>query len=188
MDKKADATGRSGKRTGRIAKINRAPKGEPWVWHTLEMLTSDSWLAMGVNARRVLERVEVEHMAHGGTENGSLIVTHKNFMDVGIGASAIHPGIQEVVFLGFLRYVQGGRWGGSNRPSRFRITWLPDKSGAPATNEWKGVTVEQIKVWKKERTDALRARRQYRRKLKVGTEFSGMKPLLSVVQGGEGEK
>lgn len=185
MNRGVDATGRSGKRTGRAAAKNRPPKGAAFIWHTHEMLTSEAWLAMGVNSRRVLERVEIEHMDHGGTENGRLIVTHKNFLDFGVNASEIHPAIQELVFLGFLRYVQGGRWGGSNRPSKYRITWLPDKSEASATNEWRGVTAEQIQVWKKERTKARKARRQYRKNLKVATEFRGTKPRLSVVSGGK---
>jgi len=69
----------SRKRTGMTAikRENRPPKDMPWIWLTREMLESPAWRAMDMlAARRVVERIILEHMAHAGTENGNLIVTY----------------------------------------------------------------------------------------------------------------
>ena len=57
--------------------VNR-PKGA-FVWFTREFLASQAWREMPLAARRVVERVAIEHMNHGGTLNGSLIVTYNDF-------------------------------------------------------------------------------------------------------------
>ena len=40
-------------------------------------------------ARRVLERVILEHMAHGGTQNGDLTVTYDDFALNGLSSRRI---------------------------------------------------------------------------------------------------
>jgi hypothetical protein len=140
---------------------------------------------MGVNARRVLERIEIEHMEHGGVENGALPVTHKDFMAAGVKASEITPAIKKLVFLGIIHHERGGRYGGTNKPSKFGLAWLPDQSGSPATNRWKAITAEQIEIWKGERSKARKGRRVYLRNQKATTDSRGMKPRLSVVVGGK---
>jgi hypothetical protein len=181
------AKGRESRRTGREGSYSKPPKGSSWVWHTEDMLISPAWRALSINAKRVIERVELEHMAHGGNENGTLPVTHQNFRKHGIYATAIAPAIQEAIFLGFIRCVQGGRWNEKNTPSIFRITWLGDKNGNAPTNEWQSVTQEQIDVWKSKRNQSQKARKQWRKNLKHTTETSGTVTRLSVVRGGKHE-
>src|SRR4051812_25274310 len=72
----------------------------------VEMLSSAAYRVLSLAAHRVLARIEIEHAAHGGFENGSLPVTFQNFEDYGIDRHAIRPAIDECVALGFLRLTE----------------------------------------------------------------------------------
>lgn len=161
---KPNATGRSsGIRTGKDGKWHRPPKGEPWVWHTRELLSSPAWRAQSVNTRRLIDFLEIEHMNHAGTENGKLKATHDQLRAFGLSANLIRDAIEEAAFLGLLRYDRGGRWALTNQPSIFRLTFLPDREGYAPTNDWKRRTEEEIKKW----NAARRANRIGRQKQKA---------------------
>jgi hypothetical protein len=85
--------------------------GEPFVPHTLSMLVSHAYRVLSLTARRVLDRIEIEHLQHGGKENGNLTVTYDQFEDYGIHRHAIGPAIREVVVLGFVEITEHGRAG-----------------------------------------------------------------------------
>jgi hypothetical protein len=111
----------------------------PFVSHALEMRRSPAWLHLSDTARRVLDRLEVEHMEHGGAENGSLICTYKDFAKVGIRRASISRALRECVFLGFLEVTQkGGRAISDNRwPSLYRLTYVSGRGKSPdVSNEW----------------------------------------------------
>lgn len=133
--RQTDATGKSSNKLIPRARRNLKPDG-PFVAHTREMLESTAWRSLGINARRVLDRIEVEHLAHAGTENGSLPVTHADFIAAGVSRNQVTKAIREAHEAGFIDYRRGGRYGGEKRPSMFRLTYLgtPDW---PPTNEWK---------------------------------------------------
>ncbi len=163
--RKPNATGRSsGKRTGRVAKAHRPPPNEPFIWHTRGLLTSDAWRAQSVNCMRLLSALEVEHMNHAGTENGTLKATYDQLEAYGLTRSEIRPATEEAELLGLLRCVRGGRWVGTNKPSAYRLTYLADRDGNPPTNEWDRVSQEQIKAWRSERVDHRRERRTHQKK------------------------
>jgi hypothetical protein len=90
----------------------------------------------------VLARIEIEHMHHGGAENGHLPVTYEDFVRYGIHRHAIAPAIRELVALGFIEITQRGRAG--NRefrlPSMYRLTYRNVK-GMPGdgTHEWRWI-------------------------------------------------
>jgi hypothetical protein len=44
--------------------------------HTIEMIKSPAWSVLSLSARRVLDRIEIEHADHGGYDNGKLPVTY----------------------------------------------------------------------------------------------------------------
>lgn len=118
------------------------PDGVPWVWITRDMFVSPAWLAMPLSARRALDRLIVEQMAHGGTENGDLIVTYDDFVRGGVGSrSATARAIRILEVLGFIDItLQGHRsYGGAHLPSRYALTWLPRSDGKLATDRWKRV-------------------------------------------------
>ena len=146
-----DATGRSsGKPTGRAAKERRPPQGEPWTWLTAELLVSPSWRALGINTRRLIDFLLVEHMNHAGRENGRLLATHKQLAAHGLRPSGIKRAIQEAVALRLIDVEFGGRWAGLNTPNRFKLTFLPDRDGA-TSNAWKSLTEQAVAAIKPKR-------------------------------------
>ena len=62
-------------RTWKGRKVGAAPEGEGFIWHTRELLMSAAWRSRSISCVRLLEFLEIEHLAHGGFENGSLLPT-----------------------------------------------------------------------------------------------------------------
>ncbi len=121
------------------------------MWHTSKLMESPAWRLRSINARRVIDFLEIDHMAHAGTENGHLMATYDQLAEFGVPRSEIRGAIEELEFLGLIRWERGGRWAGTNQPSKFRLTYYADRNHNSATNEWKGKTEEAIRVWRKNR-------------------------------------
>lgn len=136
-----DVKGRStGQRVGRDRRVNGPPSDERgWVWITRDMLESPAWRALSGNARSVIERVMVEHMAHGGAQNGALPVTYEDLVAWGVRRNSIPTAIAEAVALGWLDHQRGRRAAGDAKgvPQTFTLTWLRTWENEPATNRWK---------------------------------------------------
>lgn len=130
-------------RSSRLSRSpNAPPADEPWVWLTREMLESASWAALPRAARRVVERVILEHMAHAGTQNGELTVTYEDFAAYGLASRrATAVAIRVAVTLGFLDVTFRGQrcYGRARRPSRYGLTWLPRADRTPASNRWRTI-------------------------------------------------
>lgn len=116
--------------------------GGPYVAHTREMLQSPAWRTLSLGARRLLDRIELEHLAHGGKDNGKLPVTFDQFVDYGIHRHAIAPGMRECSALGMLEITRQGCAGNAEfrSPNQFRITYLPSMGTIQPTNEWRSIT------------------------------------------------
>ena len=124
------------------------------------MLDTAAFRALSLSAHRVLARVEIEHGAHGGMDNGSLPVTFQDFETFGIDRHAIGPAIRECVALGFLRITEQGRSGNGDfrKANKFRITYLIHR-GIRASNEWEAIqTDEQAKKLAREARKVVRSR------------------------------
>jgi hypothetical protein len=123
---------------------------EAFVPHMLSMLISPAWMALSLTARRVLDRIEIEHMQHGGKENGNLIITYSQFVEYGIDRHAIGPAVREVEALGFVEITERGRAGNREyrRPHKYRLTYREAKGAmGNGTHEWRGVrTPEEAKA------------------------------------------
>jgi hypothetical protein len=105
----------------------------------IEMLESPAWRVLSLSARRVFDRIQIEHAHHGGRDNGRLPVTFKDFED-GLDRHSVRPAIAELDALGFIRITQHGRAGNADFriPNKFRLTHQHANDGAePATNEWR---------------------------------------------------
>jgi hypothetical protein len=116
--------------------------------HTIEMIKSPAWSVLSLSARRVLDRLEIEHADHGGNENGRLPVTYDDFECYGIHRHAIAPAIREIVALGFAEITERGRAGNAEfrSPHKYRLTYFR-MGRAPPTNEWQRIkTVEQAQA------------------------------------------
>jgi hypothetical protein len=125
------------------AKLNAPPHGEPWAWISQEMMESGAFRSLSINARRVLDRIMIEHMKHSGQENGRLKVTWNDFEKFGIGRRFIRDALNELIAAGFVAIEQPGRKVyGTHRgdPTRYRLTFLPvaeSNDFRPASNEWR---------------------------------------------------
>jgi len=95
--------------------------------HTIEMIKSPAWSVLSLSARRVLDRIEIEHADHGGNDNGRLPVTYDDFERYGIHRHAIAAAIRETVALGFTEITERGRAGNAEfrSPHKFRLTYFP---------------------------------------------------------------
>ena len=124
---------------------SRNALAENWVSYPRSMLESPAFRVLGHTAIRVMHRIEVEHMAHGGAENGRLIVTYDQFEEYRVSRNSVGPAIRELVALGFLEITEKGIASNENgRPNRFRLTYVNVKSREQPTNEWRRVmTIEE---------------------------------------------
>jgi hypothetical protein len=55
-----------------------------FIAHPRAMVESPAMRALSLAARKVLDRIEIEHMNHGGARNGQLPVTYRDFEAWGI--------------------------------------------------------------------------------------------------------
>ena len=155
-----NAKGRStGKLTPAAEKYLKAEP--PFVWISGELLNSPVWRALGLNSMRLINRIMLEHCQHGGIDNGKLPVTHADFEAYGLTRNFVAAAVQETEFLGLVRCKRGGRFGDAKKASIYRLTWIGTVE-APATNEWKGVTIGMIENWQMQQRQLRLAKRQKR--------------------------
>ena len=117
------------------------PKTIPgqFVPHRLEMLQSLAWRSLSGTARRVLERLEIEHMLHAGQKNGRLICTYNDFAEHGIRRKSVAPAKRQLCATGFLEITQRGRRSADHgEPARHRLTYLPTQNSGPS-DEWRDI-------------------------------------------------
>lgn len=121
--------------------------GDQFIAHSRSMRESIAWRYLPDNARRVLDRLELEHMLHAGLENGHLPCTYSDFAAAGIRRPSIPVALRQCVALGFVEVTkQGGRSRAENRwPSLYRLTYIVGGGKSePPTNDWQRVkTVEE---------------------------------------------
>jgi hypothetical protein len=113
---------------------------EPFIMHRRSLLESCSWRALTLETLQLLHRIELEHLRHGGKDNGSLIVPYNDFLDYGMARrSSIARAIREAETLGLLRVVRGGCGNrGRGVPNKYRLTYLPT-ADQDATDEWREI-------------------------------------------------
>jgi hypothetical protein len=168
---KANALGgNSGKSSRRVKKIKGPPKGEPWVWHTAELMASPAWRSRSITCVRLLNFLEIEHLNHAGHENGALMAPYDQLSKFGLSRCLISEAIDEAEFLGLLRSKRGGRWADTNQPSTYRLTYLSDRDLNPPTNEWKKRSQDQIDGWRARRRERKLVRKKYKQKSKAGAK------------------
>ena len=131
----------------RTIKRRRTKIAGQFTLRLVEMLRSPAHRVLSLSARRIINRLEIEHAHHGGTENGNLPVTYEQFVKFGIDRHSIAPAIRETVALGFVEITEKGRAGNAEyrHPNRFRLTFVLDVKAEP-TNEWRKIaSIEEAK-------------------------------------------
>jgi hypothetical protein len=146
------------------------PDGEPWVWHTAELLVSRVWQTCSRSCVRLIDRLELEHMAHAGKENGRLSVGYGQFVDFGIGRRFIAATITEAEDRGLI-VVESRGWKLKDVPNRYRLTYFASaRKTENGVYEW----YEPTNDWKTSEKRFLRAplNKKNSKKVQKG-EFSG---------------
>lgn len=120
----------------------------------IEMLELPAYRVLSLAAHRMLDRLDVELGHHGGTENGNLIVTYRQFEAYGIHKDSVGPAQRELEALGFIEITERGCAGnaGFGKPNKFRLTFHPAE-GAPSdgSHEWRRFkTIEDAERAKEE--------------------------------------
>jgi hypothetical protein len=113
------------------------------------MLESPAWGALSITARRILDRLELEHLANGGVENGKLVCTYDDFEKYGARRHSIKLAILQLRQLGFIEVTQWGRQavGDGRVPSKYRLTYVPTvEPYYQATHEWRRFRYDE-QVW-----------------------------------------
>jgi hypothetical protein len=127
---------------GRIAGRKRFNKLEgQWIAYPREMIESPAFRALSFQGRKILNRLEIEHCAHGGAENGRLPCRYRDFEVYGCRRKGISRALIEVGTLGFARIVTlGSRAYGDvpGKASTYLLTYIHTSQGAP-THDWKKI-------------------------------------------------
>jgi DNA-binding FadR family transcriptional regulator len=133
-NRKHDQKGRS---TGKLQGNKRTKIQGQFIATPADLVSSPAIRVLSLAAHRVLRRIEAEHAAHGGAENGQLPVTYDDFVRFGVHRHSIRPAINELVALGLIEITDKGRAGNAEfrRPNKFRLTYLSTARDGP-TNEW----------------------------------------------------
>ena len=137
----------------RLDKVARPPEGIAWVWHTIDLLSSPAWKVRSNQLAKLLDLLELEHLRHGGAENGHLKQTYSQIdrIDGGVSSKFIAAAIAEGEELGLIEAHRGMRKSVmESHMTTFRLTYLPAKvvpefqDGKPyyvvPSNDWKGIT------------------------------------------------
>jgi hypothetical protein len=119
-------------------------KGKQWFPCRREVLESPAFRYLSPLAKQVLHAIELEHLRHGGKENGNLIVPYNTIRTYCRGASKrkIAQALRELEALGFV-VVHRGQVNGSKRaPSRYLLTHLPGHNGGPPRDDWSEIKTD----------------------------------------------
>jgi hypothetical protein len=146
------------------------------------MIESPAFRVLSLSAHRCLARIEIEHLHHGGKENGQLPVTYEHFMEYGIDGHAIAPAQRELEALGFIQITEHGVAGAAEHrsPNKFRLTYINAGRAMP-THEWRRIkTIEEARAIAKTarlpREKPRKWRVQKQNPVGVYTEFRWGKP------------
>jgi hypothetical protein len=100
---------------------------EGFVKLTRALLESPAWRSLSINAHRFIDFLMIEHLRHGGQENGSLRAPRRQLWAFGIGQHQVSAAIEETEHVGLVECRRGiGR-----HSSTYALTWIPygDKTG-----------------------------------------------------------
>lgn len=128
-----------------MSRRRRTQIGAQFSPRRVDMLESPAYRALSLSAHRIIDRIAIELMHHGGADNGRLPVTYDDFEQYGVHRHAIAPAIREAAALGFIEITQEGRAGNSEwrKPNLFRLTFARSNNDrGDGTHEWRNISEE----------------------------------------------
>jgi hypothetical protein len=157
---------------------NKPRSNRPYVRLFIDLCNSPAWRALPDKAHRLLRRLELEHMKHGGAENGNLKCTYEDFAKWGLRRSSVALCIRQCVALGFLAITYHGRRtiADVRLPSKYRLTYIEGRNNSPPlTDEWRQIEDDKTAA------ELLAKAEQCRKKRKAG-RTSGPEPGTPAVR------
>ncbi|KSV76697.1 hypothetical protein N182_24810 [Sinorhizobium sp. GL2] len=167
-----DKSRTTGGKTFNLVRKHTQPPADQggWIAITREFLESAAYRSLSGNARKALDRLKIEHIGHGRTQNGRLIVPHDQFYAYGVTAEYVADALEELEFKGLIKMSKGRAGNGTAHPTIYRLTFDGTHDGLAATNEWKRLTMEDAKRW----SEVVRKERMEQR-AKVGRKKSSLR-------------
>jgi hypothetical protein len=98
-----------------------------------ELLRSDAWRSLGINERRLIDFLMIEHMRHGGQQNGKLKAPRQQLHAFGIGSHFVSSAITSAEERGLIRCDRGGM----RVATTYALTWLATGDGLPPSHTWR---------------------------------------------------
>jgi hypothetical protein len=120
---------------------------ESFIPHRLEMLQSPPWRQVPKPLGRIIERIEIEHLRHGGKNNGELFVSYGQLVDAGVSRKSVLPALRLGEALGLIEVIRPEDARRDIRsPNGYRLTYVPAKGKKLPTDEWKSVSKERVAI------------------------------------------
>src|SRR5271167_4409548 len=91
-----------------MAKGKRNQIAGQFVSRPKQLVESPSMRVLSLAGHQLLMRIEVEHLSHGGAENGRLPVTYLQFEEWGVRRHSVAGAIRELVALGIIEITRHG--------------------------------------------------------------------------------
>jgi hypothetical protein len=113
--------------------MTRRMPQEPFVILPRDLLRSDAWRSLGINERRLIDFLLLEHMRHAGKQNGNLKAPRQQLHAFGIGTHFVSAAIQSTEERGLIQCHRAGM----RVATTYALTWLPTCDGVPPTHAWR---------------------------------------------------
>ncbi|WP_372706885.1 hypothetical protein [Brevundimonas sp.] len=153
IGKRHDAKGRS---TGGI--VHYAGRAKRWkfeeafVGEPMSLLESPGYQALNFPAFKILGFLKLEHVRHGGAENGRLLAPHRQLRQGGISPRKVKPALDMLEAFGIIRCTSDGfRQGGRPNAATYALTWLPTCDGLLPRDDYKRVSEADVQAFLTER-------------------------------------
>lgn len=175
-----DRSRTSGGKAFTLMKKNTLPPNDQggWMAMTRDFLESSAYRSLSGNASKALSRLIIEHISHGRSENGNLIVTHPNFYSYGVTAEYVADALEELEYKRLITMSKGRAGNGTAHPTVFTLTFDGLSDGSPASHSWKKTTMAEAKLWSEVvRKQRAEKRAATGRKRKSSLRDSEIRPL-----------
>ena len=116
---------------------------------THSLIGSPAYQRLNTPARKIFDFLVLEHLAHGGAENGNLAAPYRQLQIFGISSRDIPKAFLMLDTYGLVKRTNGAFVSlGRQNMARYRLTMVPDKFGNLPTDDWKNVTLAKVEAYK----------------------------------------
>jgi hypothetical protein len=161
-------------------KNKQSPIGQQFVPLPRDLLRSDAWRSMSINERRLVDFLMLEHMRHGGRQNGNLKAPRQQLHAFGIGSHFASMAIAAAEERGLILCNRGGM----RVATTYGLTWLATAGGRTPSNAWMAYSDPSLKPMPEPKSRNLGAKQQSG----LGAKQQSDGPNLGAKQQSDGPK